>query len=84
MKELDNYEKACNELATAFIEKYFCDDDIKLKDIDFDWVGNKVGGVAFINDYYFSMDDIVNAIRFKAPKDRLFKYRLMYRQIPGR
>lgn len=48
---LKQWEYTCNELV-----KMFC----KKQDMQFlGWVGNKVGGIAECNDFYFNIDDIV-------------------------
>lgn len=39
-----------------------------------DWVGNDIGGVICINDYWFNLKDIETAIKYKTTKKELFDY----------
>lgn len=71
-KPLRNYQKACNQLAAHFIGDYF--DDCTLTYNDFDWVGDDIGGVLHVNDFYFSMSDIYEAMKLKPEKDKFFDY----------
>jgi len=74
MTPLKAYEKAANNLARAFVEKYYGDA------ADFDdpdtcwWVADHAGGVIAVNDYFWSMGDIHEAMRLDAPVDKLFKW----------
>jgi len=74
MKTLQKYEKICNDLVLEFISKYYCDEDIQLKDVYFEWVAQEVGGIACVNDEYWSIDDIVNTLRYKPTEKQLFDF----------
>ena len=52
------YEDACQEVADKFVEKYF-----RNTASDMFWVGDEVGGVYVINDYFFGMDNMVDYFR---------------------
>ena len=67
MKEIRNYEKACEAIATKFIEKYFneCYDDSH-------WVD--IGGVFYINSYWFDLDEMIIALKYKATFEQLTTY----------
>lgn len=64
--------KYCYELICAeYIKKF-----VKKNGISFDgWVGNHVGGIAeFINQYFYSLDDIIYDINNKLPKDMIMEW----------
>ncbi len=69
MTNLIKWENATNDLAFEFKDKYFGKDCT-----DIWWIGNETGGVLTINDYYFNLDRIVEAMRYKATKKKLFGY----------
>lgn len=71
MKELNAYYKAIEDLTKLFCRKYF--KDIYEYDPS-DWVNGEIGGVIWINDYWFNMRDIENAIKFKATKKEVLEY----------
>lgn len=58
-KSLLNYYDACNKLVLSFVKKYFDDN------ADFRWIADNVGGVLHVNDYFFSMDQIVSIMEIK-------------------
>jgi hypothetical protein len=62
------WEDATIDLANHFALKYFD------KDCDIYFVADDVGGVLFINDYFFNMKDIVDFLKSKYSKDKLFEY----------
>lgn len=72
--QLQKYEYACNQLATAFLGKYYCDKDTTLADFDYYWIGDQVAGVLSIGDEFWSMNDIVDAARYKPSREKLFEY----------
>ena len=71
---LKQFDEATDELAIMFVEKYFGKDF--LFDDDFYWVGSQDEDreVLAVNDYYFTLDRIVESIRYKATKKQLFDF----------
>lgn len=68
LKELkERYEFICNEIVQKFSNKH---------GIEFSgWVGDEIGGMAeFINQYFFSMDDIYYDLNKKCPKGLIFQW----------
>ena len=65
---LKKWEYATQELTDKFIRKYFG------KDAEAWWVGDEIGGVLAVNDYFFGLDRIVGAMRFKATFEQLSDY----------
>ncbi len=65
---LKNYEKAAQELADCFVKKYFD------KDASCEWVGDRIGDVYMVNDYWFDVDRMREALEFGATKEQLFEY----------
>ena len=66
--ELDFWEMVTQSLVEAFTLKYFG------KDVESWWVADEVGGVLFINDYFFNLRDITDYIRYYYPKEKMFEY----------
>lgn len=71
---LQAYHLACNELLSDFIKIYFCDEDIGFDDVHHFWAGGDIGAVVFINDYFFNMTDIADAIDLMIEKESLFEW----------
>ena len=69
VKELIEWEKVSQKLAKFFIKKYYGDD---LSDCW--WVGEDIGGVLVVNDDFYSLDRIVDAVKFDATYDQLCDY----------
>lgn len=61
------YEDACNGVALLFADTYF-------DTYDMDWIGDDVGGVLGINDYFFNMEDMLTFLKENATKDEVFDY----------
>lgn len=57
-KEIEQYEKACNDLIELFCKK---------QNLEFDyWVSDEVGGIAYFTaDYFFNLSDIVLDLKTK-------------------
>lgn len=68
-KQLIQWEKATNDLVVIFIKKYFGD-----MASDIFWVADEVGGILCVNDYFFNLDRIINAIKYNASVKKLFEY----------
>lgn len=62
------WELYTQQLADEFVLKYFD------KDADYRWIANEVGGVLFVNDCFFNLKDMVDFIRYKYSKKKMFKY----------
>ena len=67
-QSLKVWEEATDALANTFIRKYF-DDDASCF-----WVGDEIGGMLAVNDYFFSLDRILEALRYAASDEQLFGY----------
>lgn len=70
-KLIENYEKAVIEITSKFIEKNFQNED---EEPTFEWVGRDIGGVIYINDYFFSFTDILEFTKLKATTKQVFDY----------
>lgn len=66
-RAVHNYEMACQELVKQFSLKH---------DLEFDgWVGDDIGGIAsFIDQYFFSMDDIALDLKTDQPKHSILRW----------
>lgn len=67
-KQLENWEKATQELTSLFLKKYFDNPT------DYYFVADDIGGVLYVNDYFFNLDRIVEAIKYKATEKQLFDF----------
>ena len=74
MKELEKFDNAADALAKKFVDKYFGKDYIY--DDDYYWVGSQDQDreVLAVGDYFFSLEDIVNFIRYKFTEKEMFEY----------
>jgi len=68
MKELKAYYRAVERLREIFLEKYFDEDP------DFYWVGDQIGGVLFVNDFFFSVENIIVCLKLKIKSEDLFSW----------
>jgi hypothetical protein len=66
---LIQWEKATMDLAMLFTTKYFGKVSVEQW-----WVGEHVGGVLYINDWFFDFEDIVEFMRHNYSKKMLFQY----------
>lgn len=73
MSAVRKYEKACLELAQAFIKKYYLEgeDGLEEEEIDDYWVADDIGGVLYINDRFFTMDNMAEAMRLEVELEDL-------------
>jgi len=67
---LVNWEDATDKLAGYFVTHYFGRNAV----LDMWWVADEVGGVLFINDYFFNVQDMVDYIRHKYTRKMMFEY----------
>ena len=70
-KILQNWEKATQEITDYFLEKYFNEKDYKP---DWYWIGDEIGYVIDVNQFFFSLEDIVNFVRYNYSKKDMFDY----------
>ena len=70
IKELQNWEVVTNKLTEYFIKKYFGNPD----KCDWYWIGDKIGTVLCVGDYFFDLSDIIYFIECKYSKAQLFTY----------
>lgn len=68
-KELTAWNKATMDLTILFISRYFPD-----YEDDAYWIGQEIGGVLSINDFYFDLPRIKEAIEYNATSDQLIDY----------
>ncbi|MGL5113600.1 MAG: hypothetical protein ACRC6O_13285 [Flavobacterium sp.] len=71
-KELKAWEKATQELADAFVKKYYGDNASDVYWTDYD---DKVGGILVVNDDFWDIGEIVDALRYKCKPKDLFKWK---------
>jgi len=69
MIALSAYENACNAMAMVFLKRFF-----DYGNGDFYWVADEIGGVLCVNDYFFNMDLIVEAMRLKPSEEMFFNF----------
>lgn len=67
MKEIKDYEKACEAIGKKFVKKYFS----KAYDDSY-WIG--IGGVFYISDYWFNINEMITALKYKATFEQLTTY----------
>lgn len=68
-EHFNKWEVATQNLANVFVKKYF---GSSVSDVY--WTNDEVGGVLVINDYFFNLDRIVDAMKYTASKKKFFEY----------
>ena len=68
-KQLQLWEEATLELSLHFVERYFGDDVT-----DVFWISDIIGDILVVNDYFFSLDFIREAIKYNATSRQLFDF----------
>jgi len=68
MNIIEQWEQATDNLRDAFIDKYFSG-----VVVDSYWVGDVVGEITFINDHFFSVEDMVNYLRYDYSAQEMFQ-----------
>lgn len=69
MKEhLTKWEQETDRLANLFVRHYFD------READTYWVADEIGGVLYVNDHFFDLNDIVDFIRYRYSKKKMFEY----------
>lgn len=66
---LKQYYFACDVLANNFANKYFG------KDAECWWVADEIGGVYYINDYWFSVSEMADFVKYKYTRKEMFGYK---------
>jgi len=61
------FENISEDMAKYFCNKYFKSDD-------FDWISNQKGGVLMIGDYYFSLETMLDYLRYKYGVNKMFEH----------
>ena len=78
-KFIANWEKATNDLALEFVEKYFIDADWDSSVAEYwryycRWAADDVGGILEVCDYLFDLDLILLALKNNVSHKLLFNY----------
>ena len=68
MKIIKEYEKACQKIAQEINKKYF------EGEAEIDWVAEDIGGVLMIADYFFDVDEMITALKYKATEKQFFDW----------
>jgi len=63
---IEEYNAICDRIVNIFINKYFD------KDVVSEWA-YEIGGVVYINDYCFSMEDILEYMKYGYSKKMMFE-----------
>ena len=72
IKELKNWEDETEKLKDIFIKRHF---GIETSDVY--WVADNIGRVLYVNDNYFSLNRILEAIKYNVSSKKLFEYQEM-------
>ena len=73
-KTIIKYEKVCQEVALEIIKTYFSEWEGVEYGHDWWWIGDTIGGVMGIGDYFFHFDALVEALRYGATEKQFFDY----------
>ena len=70
-KVIEKWREATDEVAKAFAEKYFPEQEYN---VDTFWVGDEIGSVFCIADMFFNVDRMIEAIELNATFDQMYDY----------
>jgi hypothetical protein len=62
-------EEQIETFAQEFIDKYF-----GKTATEYYWIGEEIGGVMAINDYFFDFDSMLQFMRHKYSRKKMFEY----------
>lgn len=71
---IENWREATEQVADAFVEKYFPDQERCFNKLDVYWGGDEIGGVFYISDMFFDVDRMIEALELDATFDQLYDY----------
>lgn len=80
-RTLDKWETFTNKLVEHFIKKYFEVEDAS--DVEMYWIGDDIGSVCMINDYFFNMTDIKFCLKNNVRVNKLFEWYNYVLENPG-
>jgi hypothetical protein len=63
-------EKAINELTAVFVEKYYGKEYVE----DMYWIGGSIGETLGINDEFWDLNNIMDAVRYDYTQDQLLSW----------
>ena len=78
---LQNYKKACEELAQAFLKELYPNEPQYYEDIY--WIGKAVGEVLSWGDWYVDMHNIANYFKYNFTPDEFFDWYNQYVEDDG-
>lgn len=64
-----NLEWTSQNVANVFKEKYY-----GKKEVEAWWVADEIGGVYFINDNFYELNQMVDFLKYKFPQKKMFEY----------
>ena len=65
---IKKWEDASNKIAQSFIFRHFG------RTADWYWIGEDIGGVVSVADYFFGLQDIVHYTRCRYTSEQMFEY----------
>ena len=69
LPQLNNYYDSVQSITDYFVKKYFG------KDVsDVYWIADDIGGVLAVNDYFFSLTDMVDFLKYGYKTQEMFDY----------
>lgn len=77
-KTIQNWNKATNNLAIAFVTKYYGKECVE----DMHWIGDEIGDILMINDEFWNVDRMKQALEFKATDEQLMEYYYYEIELP--
>lgn len=66
---LELWEIATNNIKDVFVAKYFGKDTS-----DVYWIADDIGGVLAVNDFFFSLNDIIDYLKYNYSSKRMFEH----------
>jgi len=66
--KLQRWINETKKLGDLFVVHYFG------RDAESYWIADDIGGVLYVNDYFFNLSDIFAFLRYRYSKNKMFEY----------
>jgi hypothetical protein len=73
-KEMTKKEIEIQKITIQFIEKYFCEENYKIEEIERYWIAGAIGSILSVNDYFFSYEVIYYCVQNNVNKEIFFNW----------
>lgn len=65
---LKNWSESTEAIGDFFVLRYFG------RDADSHWLADDIGGVLYVNDYFFDLQQVLDFLKYSYSKNKMFEY----------